>query len=149
MTAIEKWKEELSIKHAILISIKPEYAKQIWARKKTIEFRRVKPCIYCGTYFVYESGTGMITGQFQVSRAKLDEFSRHEDYYGISQEQLMKYTHGEEVWGLFIENPRKFSHPISLKNVLHWRAPQNFRYLNDIQIRWLNEHIIEQKDTEE
>lgn len=135
--------------HAILISIKPEYAKRIWSRKKTIEFRRVKPAIYWGTYFVYESGTGMITGQFQVSQAKLDEFSRHEDYYGISQEQLMKYTHGEEVWGLFIENPRKFSHPISLKNVLHWRAPQNFRYLNDTQIRWLNEHIIEQKDTEE
>lgn len=124
----------------VLISIKPEYAKRIWEGTKTIEFRRLKPRAYRRCY-VYESGTGEITGFFDVWRESLGYWKDHEPCYGIDHDRLMSYSRGRKIWGLHIIRARKFFQPVKMKFILDGRAPQNFRYLDETNSRVLNEQL--------
>lgn len=119
------------MRNSLLISIKPEYAQRIWDGTKTIEFRRVVPKRFVGRYYVYESGTGEITGFFDVMRANLDYWKDHKPYYGIDHDRLMTYSRGQKIWGLHITNAHKFLQPVKMKFILDRRPPQNFRYLDN------------------
>lgn len=129
------------MRNSLLISIKPEYAKRIWDGTKTIEFRRVAPQWFVGRYYVYESGTGEITGFFDVLRANFDYWKDHKTYYGIAHDRLMSYSRGHKIWGLHIINARKLLRPVKMKFVLDGRPPQNFRYLDELSERVLSEQL--------
>lgn len=126
--------------YAVLISIKPEYAQRIWAGTKTIEFRRIKPKA-CSRCYVYESGTGEITGGFDVWKASLGYWKDHKPCYGIDHDRLMSYSRGRKIWGLHITRARKFFQPVKMKFFLDGRAPQNFRYLDEMNSRVLGEQL--------
>lgn len=128
--------------YAVLISIKPEYAARIWTGEKTIEFRRVKPQWSTGRYYVYESGTGLITGFFDSWSAAYKRWDDYKPFYGIDRDRLMSYSRGHRIWGLYIIKARKFLLPVKMKFVLDGRPPQNFRYLDETNSRVLNEHCF-------
>jgi predicted transcriptional regulator len=130
---------------SILMSIKPEFVHKILTGEKKYEFRRVPPRLPLSRYFIYESGTGVITGFFEGE--VVTAFNSKDlpepilAFAGIDQERLIEYARGGEVYVIKVGAPRKFYSPVKFSAVLVGRPPQNFRYLNEMKTRVLNEQL--------
>jgi predicted transcriptional regulator len=127
-------------KHALLISIRPQFAEMIFAGSKTAELRRVCPKISSGDLaLVYVSSPiKQLQGAFEVGKVisaspstlwrKIGKMS------GITRKAFFAYFHGKsEAHALVIKRAWKLPVPICLTTLRRrkggFRPPQNFHYL--------------------
>lgn len=132
----------------LLLSIKPEYAKQIFeTQTKTIELRRVRTRLKEGDIVVVyvSSPKKVFVGSFDVeriieikaSRQELKNFwDKYKDNLGISRKEFDSYYQGASiVVGILIKNIKPFEKPVKLerlsKKLSYLRPPQSYRYLNN------------------
>ncbi len=132
----------------LLLSIKPEYAKQIFeTQTKTIELRRVRTRLKEGDIVVVyvSSPEKVFVGSFDVeriieikaSRQELKKFwDEYKDNVGISHQEFYSYYQGASiVVGILIKKIKPFEKPVKLerlsKKLSNLRPPQSYRYLNN------------------
>lgn len=129
---------------AILLSVKPKYARKIFEGSKTVELRRVLPKIAKGSLvFLYASSpVKAILGAFLVDRVVA---STPEELWplvrnsaGVSREEFDSYYHGaEQGVGIFVGSVRSADTPFELDELRkYWpefRPPQGYRYIRTLK----------------
>lgn len=132
----------------LLLSIKPEYASQIFSGKKTVELRRVRTRLTIDDIvLVYVSSpTKALVGLFEVEKIiqeKIELPENIETYWnlvhekaGITSQDFYKYYEGASFFvGIFLRNPTKFHIPTNLeklrKKIPEFTPPQSYRYLKE------------------
>ncbi|MFZ5633103.1 MAG: ASCH domain-containing protein [Bacillota bacterium] len=129
-------------RHALLISIRPEYAKKIFDGIKTVELRRVSPRVKKGDLvLVYVSSpTKAIVGSFKVTQVltmQPDELWRHvEDLAGVSRKEFDDYFEGASMAvGIFLNSAQRLPIPIKLHHLKEkwpsFRPPQCYHYIKE------------------
>lgn len=129
---------------ALLLSIKPQYARAILEGRKTIEVRRKFPTIDPGTTVVLYSSSPekAILGTVRLKRTmKVNPNSvwgQHRSDIGIDENDLTAYLAGaDESTLLEVDCPDSWERPVSLDSlraVLGIEPPQSFRYLATEQV---------------
>lgn len=126
--------------NAILMSIRPQYAKKIFDGTKTVELRRIKPKTLAGgdLVFVYVSSpVKSLFGAFKVAwvvEKSLPALWRVvKGHAGVNYYEFLKYFDGvKSGTAIFIEDVWQLPKPIHLsdlqKEVKNFYPPQNFRY---------------------
>ncbi|MBO8129600.1 MAG: ASCH domain-containing protein [Peptococcaceae bacterium] len=125
---------------AILLSVRPKYAKKIFDGTKTVELRRICPRITAGDLvFVYVSSPiKALVGAFKVDRivsAPPDElWADIGCQSGITWEEFNEYFRGVTVgFGIVIRDVWKLTKPVNLSNLKRqwpgFQPPQNYHYL--------------------
>ena len=107
---------------AILASIKPYWADKIYSGEKTAEVRKTAPTPENGvwnrhmTVYLYESGTGLVTGEFEMTGVELFQtlelpYATHNTC--LTDEQLKAYGPGKDGWyrGWQIASATKYETP--------------------------------------
>lgn len=131
------------IEDAIFLSIKPRYAEEILAGRKTVELRRVCPRVSDGSLVVLygSSPTKAVLGTFWVDRvvstSPEDLWPLVEDSAGISREEFDAYYDGaRQGVGIFIRSAQAAHTPYQLHELrLEWpdfHPPQAYRYLKSM-----------------
>ncbi|WP_204106833.1 MULTISPECIES: ASCH domain-containing protein [Spirulina sp. CCY15215] len=140
----------MSVK-VLLLSIKPEYANQIFGGKKTVELRRIRTRLQQGDLvFVYVSSPQKsLMGWFEVDWIKtvynlpkdLNDFWRVVGKYsGLKRPEFDRYYKGASVGiGIFIKNPQVLPKPVKLEELRmglseSFHPPQNYQYLKPDEI---------------
>ncbi len=121
----------------VLLSIRPEYAAMIYARTKSVEFRRGLPdsAKDWKRFYIYESSpVRMVTGWADVSgvfHATVENMWRMlGGSGGISWNAYSEYMIGATgAWGLVISKINPFAEPLSLSSFGIERPPQSWRYI--------------------
>lgn len=129
---------------AILLSIHPRYADQIFDGTKRIEFRKRNVPAEIGRVFVYStSPISTILGYFDVettvelSPAAL--WRKYSGIGGITKEAFDSYYQGHLLGrGLLIGSIRRYSRTIPLPKRM--RAPQSFAYLEDEMVKLMTKN---------
>jgi predicted transcriptional regulator len=128
-------------KHALLISIRPRFAKLIFDGSKTVELRRICPRISAGDLaLVYVSSPiKELQGAFEVgqviSTSPQALWRKVGKQSGISRSEFLSYFQGKAAaHALVIKRVWKLPLPIRLTALRRrkggFRPPQNFHYLN-------------------
>lgn len=135
--------------HAILMSIRPQYAEKIFNRTKTVELRRIKPrqIQEDDLIFVYVSSPiKSLVGAFTVSsvmeKSLFTLWKNVKNYAGVSRVEFLNYFHGVEAGvAIFIKDVWLLPKPIHLsimqKEVSGFYPPQSFRYTSIRQVETL------------
>ncbi len=149
-------------KHILLISIKPEYANQIFSGHKTIELRRVRTKLKSeDLVIVYvTSPQKALVGLFEVEKVTIEENLKQEfknfwrlikNKACINYKTFKKYYKGASLGvAIFIKNPHKFSKPLKLNTLknevdnFNFYPPQNYHYLSNEYVRIL-ESLLEEE----
>jgi len=127
--------------HSLLLSIRPKYADQIFAGKKTVELRRVKPKLSTGdTVLVYVSSpTKALIGGFEVDKVIESSpdnlWTKVHNIAGVTEEEFTNYYVGSELaCGIFIKKSWHFKAPLALENLqkkwANFHPPQSYRYIS-------------------
>lgn len=123
---------------ALLLSIKPRFADAIFARKKRVELRRVKPRVGPGDLvLVYvTSPRCTLEGAFEVERV----FAEHpaalwlhvEKQAGVTEREFQDYFKGRQIaYGIVIRRVWKLAPvPLSAMRKAMIRPPQSYHYLD-------------------
>lgn len=131
----------------VLMSIKPQYAEAIAKGEKKIEFRK-KP-IMKSVKWVYVYATApikRIIGYFDVENVVCDTpsslWNRFSKYGCIPKNKYDEYYHSRDcAYGILIKQFHAFDehkNPTILCDT--FRAPQSFRYIDNIEfLQWLNQ----------
>lgn len=120
----------------VLLSIKPQFAKEIFGGKKNFEYRKVifrRPEV--NTVVVYASSpTRQVIGEFKVTC--IHEFSPDtlwrltSDASGISEDQYREYFRGRvRAYAIEIGERLLYKVPRSLEEEYGVRPPQSFMYI--------------------
>ena len=121
----------------VLLSIRPKYAAMIYAKTKTVEFRRGLPDS-AGKWrkvYLYESyPVCKVTGWINISsvaNAPVDVVWRmFQIASGISQAEYSEYMIGAaHAWALEISKVNPFAEPLPLSSFGIERPPQSWRYI--------------------
>lgn len=129
----------------VLISIKPKYAELIFSGKKRCEFRKKVPqmCKWPNRFYVYSSApVKKIVGWFGTHGyghyITFDNlWDETDEWAGISKEDLERYfANAEEMFAISISTFHRIS-PVDICDVGIDKAPQNFLYLTDEQMKLL------------
>lgn len=136
---------------AVLLSMKPRFARAILEGRKSVEVRRKFPSIPAGTVVViYASfperavvGTVRLRQTISVSPDRVwDLYSASID---IDQAELDAYLDGAGTSVLLeVDSPDEWSAPVALdklRNILGIEPPQSFRYLRDEQVQLIRASI--------
>ena len=116
----------------VVLSIRPIYAHRIYRGEKTVEYRKIRPkqTLKSTKYYLYESGTGTITGYFTAShyrrgsRAEIWNLTSHRG--GAHLEVYNAYFEPTHVChAIFILSVHEFEEPAPIQG----KPAQNFRYL--------------------
>lgn len=129
-------------KHALLISIRPQFAKMIFAGSKTVELRRVCPKISSGDLaLIYVSSpTKQLQGAFEVgkviSTSPSSLWKKVGKMSGVTRKEFFAYFNGKkEAHALVIKRAWKLPAPICLTTLRRskggFRPPQNFHYVKN------------------
>jgi predicted transcriptional regulator len=131
-------------RHALLMSIRPNYASQIFDGTKTVELRRVRPRLTTGDLvLVYASSpVKALLGAFEVSRviaapsSKL--WNRVGRKAGTTREQFNNYFSGASLgYGIILERTWLLDKPVGLEKLRqrqsNFRPPQSYHYLTASQ----------------
>lgn len=130
---------EMTTNHALLLSIRPRFVDLIFAGRKTVELRRVKPRIQAGDLVViYASGTtkGMV-GAFEVTgvtaAAPSSIWRKFNGGSGVTKREFDRYFAKVSVgYAIRIGKCWKIQEPIPLntlrKRSLGFRPPQSYHY---------------------
>ena len=122
---------------AILITIKSEYASQIYAGMKTIELRKRTPKVPIGTpCLIYEplpigrvTGYFIYAGSFDFDTLCVDQSLLMKA--GVSYSKLRDYYASQLIgvaWQIKKPRPFRYKYPLSIFNVS--RAPQSYRIID-------------------
>lgn len=129
---------------ALLLSIKPRYARAILEGRKTVEVRRKFPVVPAGTTVVLYSSSPekAIIGTVRLKRTmRVDPshvWTLHGSDIDIDEGDLDNYLDGaNESTLLEVEAPDVWEQPVSLnslREILGVEPPQSFRYLKSEQV---------------
>lgn len=120
---------------AILLSIHPRFADQIFSGTKRIEFRKRNVPAEIDRVFVYStSPISTIIGYFDVEMtidlSPTTLWRKYSSIGGISKDAFDSYYQGHRLGrGLLIGSIRRYSRTIPLPKQM--RAPQSFSYLKE------------------
>lgn len=128
----------------LFLAIKPEFAKKIIDKEKTIELRKQRPNVHIGDYvIIYASspiksvlGYGKVKSIIVCTPEEMWKF--HKKQLGIDKLRFYAYYdgHGKSV-GIEIERIKSIS-ALTLKELQSidstFRPPQGFRYVSNEQI---------------
>lgn len=119
-----------------LMSIKPEYASQIYNKTKLIEIRKRVPRLlsFGDTIYFYESGTGLITGSANVDGLVFGTpdwlYRLYKSKLGIDYDAYTKYVgNATNVYYIKLVHAKRFDAPYTLREFGFKRAPQSICYL--------------------
>ncbi|MFA5838219.1 MAG: hypothetical protein WC837_14835 [Bellilinea sp.] len=119
----------------VLLSIKPEYALQIFDGIKKYEYRRVifkKPV---EKIIVYASSpVQLVIGEFQIDElisTSIDElWEQTQEYSGISKEYYYRYfSNVDEGYAIKIGEVKRYATPKTIQEVFGINPPQSFAYV--------------------
>lgn len=120
----------------VLLSIKPEFAFQIFEGKKKFEFRKVifkNPNVK--TIVVYASSpVQRVIGEFDIdviiSSNPSEIWNKTKEYSGISEAYFNAYFEKREIaHAIKIKNTRMYKQPLHLKKNYNVLPPQSYLYL--------------------
>lgn len=119
-----------------LLSIKPEFADQIFAGTKRYEFRRAvfKREGVDGVLVYASSPVQRVIGEFQIEEIIDDDIEsvwrRTRKYAGISRDYFMSYFEGRDrAYAIKVTTPRLFSRKRRLSYYNVTAAPQSYVYV--------------------
>ena len=126
---------------ALLLSIRPRFADQIFAGTKTVELRRVRPRVEAGDLvIVYASGeTRALLGAFQVAKVVSSSpdaiWRKYRDKTGLTKTEFANYYSGSDVaFAIEIAHTWQLAAPVCLhalrKKSKGFRPPQGYHYLD-------------------
>ncbi len=125
---------------AVLISIRPKYAKKIFDGSKTVELRKIKPKHLSSGDLVLlyvSSPVKSLVGAFKVEEVQKyaigEMWDKVRKKAGISKKEFDEYYKNSETGvAIFIENVWQFTNPIGLSDLRKaekgFHPPQSFRY---------------------
>jgi predicted transcriptional regulator len=130
----------------IILSIKPDFVKEIFAGRKKYEYRKSvfsnkevnSVIVYC------TMPVGKIVGEFSIEKVECEKpavlWEKTKDYSGISKDFFDEYFNGrEKAYALKISSIKKYKDGINPENVIKsFMAPQSFRYLSHSEINRLH-----------
>lgn len=132
------------MKRALLISVKPRYARAILEGRKTVEVRRRFPEVPPGTTVVLYSSSPerAVLGTVRLKQTSTVPSDRvwemHSDAIDIAEDALGEYLDGADDSTLLeVEDPQTWARPVSLaalRTLLGLEPPQSFRYLDADQV---------------
>jgi predicted transcriptional regulator len=121
----------------VLLSIRPEFADQIFAGLKRYEFRRVlfrstsvsKIVVYASCPVQRVVGEFRVASVLALETRKLWEKTRK--HSGIQKQYFDAYFHGRDTaYAIEICSPQKYTNPVKLEDLFDFtRPPQSFRYI--------------------
>ena len=132
---------------AVLISIKSKWAAKIFSGEKTVEDRKTTPdrnnkVPYRFLCYVYESGTGMVTGEFSCDWIEaLTDFFTGEVLRPrtgsdcLTDSERNAYANGKFLYGWHIAEAVEYATPLSLFDFCDIdgnpikKPPQSWRYV--------------------
>lgn len=132
----------------LLLSLRPEFAKKVFAGTKRVELRRIWPKAAIDDWVLVYVSTPVkaLVGAFQVSlimEANLSylwEKVRH--HAGVTRQQFDDYYAGAlKGYGIFLRDTRTLPNPIELSLLRElwsdFHPPQCYRYLDSSEIEQL------------
>lgn len=128
------------MKRFILISVKPEFANKIVAKKKLIELRKNKPKACTGDYvIIYSTKPEMsVIGFAKIERiiesTPREMWENHSNKLGIDRRRFEDYyLNSEKSIGLELSYVCKLKHNISLRSIKmlypKFSPPQTYKYI--------------------
>lgn len=129
----------MATNYALLLSIRPRFVDLIFAGKKTVELRRVKPRVQAGDLVViYASGAtrGMV-GAFEVqgvmAAAPNSIWRKHNGGSGLTKREFDAYFHEVAIgYAIHIGKVWQIQEPVPLNTLRKRRAgfrpPQGYHY---------------------
>lgn len=127
-------------RHALLVSIKPQYAELILDGTKTVELRRVRPHVQTGaTVLIYASSPAMeMVGTATVAAVDVRDaeaiWAEHGSAAGIDRAAYDEYFAGsDQAVAITLTNVRPLRRRVPLtelrQRITGFNPPQSFRYL--------------------
>ena len=120
----------------VLLSIKPQFAEQIFSGSKKFEFRKsLFKNTDVTTVIVYASSpTQKVIGEFQIDGILSDDlqslWQKTKKFAGIDEEYFYEYFAEKEIgYAIRIKEPVKYKKPLGLKEHYNVSPPQSFLYL--------------------
>jgi len=134
---------------ALLLSLHPVFAKQVFAGTKTVELRRTRPKVWEGMLvYVYVSApVKELQGFFEVERVLECSPQQLWDAVGsesgITKDQFDAYYFGKSVaYGICVKNARTLDTPIGLCDLraswLGFHPPQCYRYVSHCDLAYVH-----------
>lgn len=129
----------------ILLSIKPEFVKDIFEGEKLFEYRRsIFKMTDISKVVVYATmPIGKIVGEFQIEQIIEDSpqeiWRKTSEVSGLSKKRFDQYFEGKKTgFALQITEPRLYEKPIDpwIHNET-FVAPQSFRYIEDCSFEFI------------
>lgn len=124
----------------VLLSIKPEFVKEIFEGRKRFEYRKSIFTKDVTSVIVYSTKPeGLIIGEFEVKRVLCESpeklWSDTYEYSGITKDFFDQYFVGRSKgYALQISNPRRYKKPINPFDLYtSFVAPQSFKYIEENQ----------------
>lgn len=119
-----------------LLSIRPEFARAIFAGRKTVEFRRSRLADDITTVVVYATQpVGLVLGWFRIAGIAESTpdglWRRFRSSGAIGRREYFDYFDGaRRAFGIEIGEPTSLKRPLPLEELLPGvRPPQSFQYL--------------------
>ena len=129
---------------AVLLSVKPRFARAILEGRKTVEVRRRFPQVPAGTTVVLYSSSPerAVLGTVRLKRAiRVDPkvvWETFSDEIDIEEDALIEYLAGADASTVLqVEEPETWSQPVTLgrlRELIGVEPPQSFRYLAADQV---------------
>lgn len=124
----------------VLLSIKPEFVKEIFEGRKKFEYRKSVFTKDVTSVIVYSTKPeGLIVGEFEVKKVlyeSLDKlWSDTCEYSGITKDFFDQYFSGRSKgYALQINNPKRYKNPVNPFELFNsFVAPQSFKYVEENQ----------------
>lgn len=136
--------EKLNRNKYLFISVKPEFAKKLLHKEKSIELRKLKPNVAKGDYIVIYASSPVkcVVGFGKIKQiivtTPLQMWNDHSDVLGIDKQRFDEYyVNKTKAIGIELESI-KSSLPISLSQLRSlfagFHPPQVYRYVTNEQI---------------
>lgn len=121
----------------VLLSIKPEFAREIFNGKKKFEYRRIIFKKSVTRIIVYASSpTRKVIGEFSIVGILFEEldslWSKTKQKSGISREKFETYfSNKEKGYAIKVGKVVRYETPCSLEDLYGIRPPQSFVYISE------------------
>ena len=118
----------------IILSIRPEWLKKIFAGLKIIELRKSAPkcrCPFRVYFYETKQGRGSVVGEcvcYCAERAEPIEFSSLTAGSYLSVEEIIQYAGKRSVYAWYVANPEQYDTLRPLSDLGLSRAPQSWCY---------------------
>ena len=119
----------------VLLSIKPQYALQIFSGTKKFEYRRTIFRAHVERIIVYASSpTKMVIGEFWIKEILFEDlgslWSRTKEYSGINEEGFYSYFFDKDKgYAIKVGKTIKYHRPRCLQASYGIKPPQSFAYI--------------------